>query len=108
MNISSVLFLASLATGTLIAVTSSTWLGIWVGLELNLLSFIPLISKSSKFSAEAALKYFLTQAFASSVLLVGLLYNYILTDEASLIAQPAVILIGTASMVKIGAAPVHF
>jgi len=108
MNISSVLFLASLATGTLITITSTTWLGIWIGLEINLLSFIPLISKSRKFSAEAALKYFLTQAFASSLLLVGLLYNYILTDETNLIAQPAIILIGVASMVKMGAAPVHF
>jgi NADH-ubiquinone oxidoreductase chain 2 len=45
-----------------------------LGLEINLLSFIPLISNiNNQFATEAALKYFLTQALASAILLFGVI-----------------------------------
>ncbi len=52
------------------AISSNRWLLIWVGLELNLLSFIPLISASSiNQETEASVKYFLVQAIGSATLL---------------------------------------
>jgi NADH-ubiquinone oxidoreductase chain 2 len=45
-----------------------------MGLEINLLSFIPLSIKSNNlFSSEASLKYFLTQALASRTLLFSII-----------------------------------
>jgi NADH-ubiquinone oxidoreductase chain 2 len=45
-----------------------------MGLEINLLSFIPLSIKSNNlFSSEASLKYFLTQALASRTLLFSVI-----------------------------------
>lgn len=106
------LFYFTLLTGSLIAISSSSWLGAWVGLEINLLSFIPLISdKFNQFSTEAALKYFLTQALASSVLLFGVLYLGISTQLSfsfSHSGHSLRSLIASTLLLKIGAAPFHF
>nr|ASY97872.1 NADH dehydrogenase subunit 2 [Miomantis caffra] len=65
-----ILFLSILISGVLISLCANSWLGAWMGLEINLLSFIPLLSSNKNmFSTEASLKYFLIQAIASSTLL---------------------------------------
>nr|ATA58343.1 NADH dehydrogenase subunit 2 [Pseudempusa pinnapavonis] len=65
-----ILFLMTLISGVLISVCANSWLGAWMGLEINLLSFIPLLSSNQNMlSTEASLKYFLVQAIASSSLL---------------------------------------
>nr|ASY98262.1 NADH dehydrogenase subunit 2 [Orthodera ministralis] len=65
-----ILFLMTLISGVLISVCANSWMGAWMGLEINLLSFIPLLSSNKNmFSTEASLKYFLIQAIASSTLL---------------------------------------
>nr|YP_010384299.1 NADH dehydrogenase subunit 2 [Odontodactylus havanensis]UGW52153.1 NADH dehydrogenase subunit 2 [Odontodactylus havanensis] len=98
---SHILFFSTLLFGMLMAVSSSSWFTAWMGLELNLLSFIPLISsETNQFSSEASLKYFLTQALASAMILLassalvtGLVFSYYLLSIALLI--------------KMGAAPFH-
>lgn len=106
------LFFSTLFLGTLIAVSSSSWLGAWIGLEINLLSFIPLISdKNNQFSTEAALKYFLTQALASAILIFGAV---ILGLQSQFVFSQVGVytslnnLIGSTLLLKIGAAPFHF
>nr|YP_009917630.1 NADH dehydrogenase subunit 2 [Palaemon serratus]QLM01503.1 NADH dehydrogenase subunit 2 [Palaemon serratus] len=97
-----VLFWSTLMTGTLISISSSSWFVAWLGLELNLLSFIPLItSKQNTFSSEAALKYFLIQALGSATLLasVSMLFLFKMTPS---------ILILCSLTLKMGAAPLHF
>nr|YP_009471348.1 NADH dehydrogenase subunit 2 [Sibylla pretiosa]AVE15488.1 NADH dehydrogenase subunit 2 [Sibylla pretiosa] len=65
-----ILFLSTLISGVLISLCANSWMGAWMGLEINLLSFIPLLSSNKNmFSSEASLKYFLIQAIASSTLL---------------------------------------
>nr|AND97184.1 NADH dehydrogenase subunit 2 [Statilia sp. FY-2016a] len=69
-NSTKILFLITLISGVLISLCANSWMGAWMGLEINLLSFIPLLSSSKNmFSTEAALKYFLIQVIASSTLL---------------------------------------
>nr|ASY98054.1 NADH dehydrogenase subunit 2 [Empusa pennicornis] len=69
-NSTKILFLVTLISGVLISLCANSWLGAWMGLEINLLSFIPLLSSSKNmFSTEASLKYFLIQAIASSTLI---------------------------------------
>lgn len=98
--------------GTFVAISSSSWFGAWIGLEINLLSFIPLISdKTNQFSTEAALKYFLTQALASALLIfravtLGLQTQF--TFSQPWISYPVNDLIGATLLLKIGAAPFHF
>nr|APL97235.1 NADH dehydrogenase subunit 2 [Garjajewia cabanisii] len=60
------LFYTALFTSVAITTSTNSWFIAWVGLEINLLSFIPLVlSKKNKYSVESALKYFLTQSLAS-------------------------------------------
>nr|AIW06164.1 NADH dehydrogenase subunit 2 [Potamanthus sp. MT-2014] len=108
-NPTRLLFISTLIIGTLIATSSSTWLGAWIGLEINLLSFIPLMTQNNQFAAEAALKYFLVQALASAMLLFAILLSFILAP-GSMSALPPTILVplGSALFLKMGAAPFHF
>lgn len=92
----------TLITGTLIAVSSTSWYIRWIGLEINTLSFIPLIwSKKNSFSTQAALKYFLIQAFRSALLILRI----VITPLFSTLSFNMIV---TALILKIGAAPLHF
>nr|YP_009024192.1 NADH dehydrogenase subunit 2 [Nipponnemertes punctatula]AGL46770.1 NADH dehydrogenase subunit 2 [Nipponnemertes punctatula] len=52
--------------GSLISVSSNSWVGMWSGLELNMLCFIPLLVRLVSFqSVESGVKYFLVQSFGS-------------------------------------------
>nr|AVE15601.1 NADH dehydrogenase subunit 2 [Theopropus elegans] len=73
-NSTKILFLMTLISGVLISLCANSWMGAWIGLEINLLSFIPMLSSNKNmFSSEASLKYFLIQAIASSSLLFFIL-----------------------------------
>nr|QUE26640.1 NADH dehydrogenase subunit 2 [Ilythea japonica] len=107
-----IMFLLTLMMGTLITISSNSWLGAWMGLEMNLLSFIPLMTDNNILSSEASLKYFLTQALASAVLLFGIIlllmesnltWN-IYNNNNNLIMS----IILSALLLKSGAAPFHF
>nr|AAF77265.1 NADH dehydrogenase subunit 2 [Drosophila mauritiana]AAF77460.1 NADH dehydrogenase subunit 2 [Drosophila simulans]AAF77473.1 NADH dehydrogenase subunit 2 [Drosophila simulans]AAF77486.1 NADH dehydrogenase subunit 2 [Drosophila simulans]AAF77499.1 NADH dehydrogenase subunit 2 [Drosophila simulans] len=109
-NSSKILFITIMIIGTLITVTSNSWLGAWMGLEINLLSFIPLLSDNNNLmSTEASLKYFLTQALASTVLLFSsilLMLKNNLNNEINESFTSMIIM--SALLLKSGAAPFHF
>jgi NADH-ubiquinone oxidoreductase chain 2 len=74
LNLTKILFLNILIFRTLMSISSINWLSIWIGLELNLFSIIPILNfKSSIYSIESTIKYFLIQAFASILLLIFLI-----------------------------------
>nr|QOL00725.1 NADH dehydrogenase subunit 2 [Ruspolia lineosa] len=111
LNSSKMLFISCLMLGTLISISANSWLGVWMGLEINLLSFIPLMTnQNNMLTTEASLKYFLIQAFASAILLFSIISSYIVS---SLMFQftidfPLSTLISSALLLKMGAAPFHF
>nr|YP_009512620.1 NADH dehydrogenase subunit 2 [Gordonella aff. paravillosa ZS-2018]AXJ93180.1 NADH dehydrogenase subunit 2 [Gordonella aff. paravillosa ZS-2018] len=99
---SQLLFFSTLLLGTTLSISSSSWFGVWIGLELNLLSFIPIISvKNNQYSSEAALKYFLIQALGSSIIILSASFTLFSMNSSS-------ILLTTALLLKAGAAPFHF
>nr|UJG45215.1 NADH dehydrogenase subunit 2 [Perlodes microcephalus] len=106
------LFIMTLMSGTLISVSANSWFGAWIGLEINLLSFIPLmITPNNLLSSEASLKYFLTQALASATLLFTVILSSLITSfPPSLIIDNSflVMLINSTLLLKMGAAPFHF
>lgn len=108
-NPSKTLFLITLTIGTLISVSATSWFGAWIGLEINLISFIPLmITHRNILRSEASLKYFLVQALASSILLFSViiihLNDIILTSNQFIL----LIILCSSLLLKIGAAPLHF
>nr|QVL29330.1 NADH dehydrogenase subunit 2 [Ceratitis punctata] len=108
-NSAKIMFFFILMTGTMITVSSNSWLGAWMGLEINLLSFIPLMNDNNLMATEASLKYFLTQALASAVLLFAIimmfLNNFPITKNISLFNN---LIISSSLLLKSGAAPFHF
>lgn len=79
LNLTKIIFFTLLIFRTLISISASNWLSIWMGLELNLFSIIPILNfKSSIYSIEATIKYFLIQAFASILLLIFLINKNLL------------------------------
>nr|AND96616.1 NADH deshydrogenase subunit 2 [Euoniticellus intermedius] len=95
-------------TGTLISISSYSWMGMWLGLEINLLSIIPLMGTSkNSMQAEAAMKYFITQTLASMILL----FSMIMMSLNMLFMMNDIILTSmyySALFTKMGAAPFHF
>uniref|UniRef100_O78876 NADH-ubiquinone oxidoreductase chain 2 n=1 Tax=Anolis ahli TaxID=75243 RepID=O78876_9SAUR len=106
------IMLSSLATGTIVTMTSYHWLLAWIGLEMNTLSIIPIISTMHHpRSTEAATKYFLTQAAASAMILFSSMINAWQTgswDITQLSSTPSHILLTMALAMKLGLVPVHF
>lgn len=83
-----------------------------MGLELNMLSFIPIITAfSNNRETEAAIKYFLAQAIGSGLLLLGAFNKYMILELARfspLSNEFSSIVILMAILIKLGAAPCHF
>lgn len=94
-------FFFSLCLGIFLSVSSSSWFGAWLGLEINLISFIPLISvKINFYLSEASLKYFLIQALASSIIIFSSSFILLFSDFSQYILLLSL-------LIKIGAAPFH-
>nr|BAE75847.1 NADH dehydrogenase subunit2 [Accipiter nisus nisosimilis] len=102
----------SLTLGTTITISSTHWLMAWAGLELNTLAIIPYISKSHHpRSIEAAIKYFLVQATASTLLLFSSMTNAWATgqwDITQLTHPTSSLLLTVAIAMKLGLVPFHF
>nr|AEH42412.1 NADH dehydrogenase subunit 2 [Spiziapteryx circumcincta]AFP43889.1 NADH dehydrogenase subunit 2 [Spiziapteryx circumcincta] len=102
----------SLLLGTTITISSNHWVMAWTGLEINTLAIIPLISKSHHPRAiEAAIKYFLTQAAASALILFSSAVNALFTGQWDLtqLTHPVACLVLTAAIaMKLGLVPFHF
>nr|ADR79048.1 NADH dehydrogenase subunit 2 [Erythrogenys erythrogenys] len=106
------IFTSSLLLGTTITITSNHWITAWAGLEINTLAILPLIAKSHHPRAiEAATKYFLTQATASTILLFSATMNAWHTGQWDItqLTHPASCLVLTSALaMKLGLAPFHF
>nr|AAL60110.1 NADH dehydrogenase subunit 2 [Draco palawanensis] len=102
----------SITMGTIITMSSHHWLTAWMGLELNMLAILPIISKTKHPRAnEASTKYFLTQAVASCLLLLSSMMNAWQTgswDILQMTNKYASTIMTIALAMKIGAAPLHF
>nr|QHN89260.1 NADH dehydrogenase subunit 2 [Aphis aurantii] len=91
LNLTKITFFIMLMFSTLMSISASNWLSMWMGLELNLFSIIPILNfKSSIYSIEATMKYFLIQAFASILLLIFLINKnfYFFNNSNILIMMP--------------------
>nr|AYQ22931.1 NADH dehydrogenase subunit 2 [Orthione mesoamericana] len=82
-----------------ISISSDSWLGAWVGLELNTMAFISILAFDEKVMGEAKLKYFLVQSVSSFMLLLGGLLPFLKIGSCIIIVS---------LLFKAGLAPLHF
>nr|WGU49553.1 NADH dehydrogenase subunit 2 [Cylas formicarius]WGU49566.1 NADH dehydrogenase subunit 2 [Cylas formicarius]WGU49579.1 NADH dehydrogenase subunit 2 [Cylas formicarius]WGU49592.1 NADH dehydrogenase subunit 2 [Cylas formicarius]WGU49605.1 NADH dehydrogenase subunit 2 [Cylas formicarius] len=102
------LFLNTLIFSTLLVISSYSWFSMWMGLEINMMSFIPLMINSKNiFSSESALKYFIIQALASNILLFSIILNLHI-NPLFFNNNILMIMLNCALFMKLGAAPFHF
>nr|YP_010154904.1 NADH dehydrogenase subunit 2 [Glossogobius aureus]QQX28247.1 NADH dehydrogenase subunit 2 [Glossogobius aureus] len=103
--------LFALGLGTTITFASTNWMLAWMGLEINTLAIIPLMTQTHHPRAtEAATKYFLTQATAAATLLFASTTNAWLTGQWDIYLMthplPTTMIILALSL-KVGLAPLH-
>nr|YP_009651540.1 NADH dehydrogenase subunit 2 [Megatherium americanum]QDA81129.1 NADH dehydrogenase subunit 2 [Megatherium americanum]QDA81142.1 NADH dehydrogenase subunit 2 [Megatherium americanum]QDA81155.1 NADH dehydrogenase subunit 2 [Megatherium americanum] len=106
------IIMSTLFSGTMITMFSSHWLLIWTGLEINMFTMIPILMlKRNPRSTEAATKYFLMQATASMLLMMGVMINLMYSGQWTIMKifnQPASYIITISIAMKLGLAPFHF
>lgn len=94
--------------GTIISISSRNWLYVWVGLEVNLLSFIPLLMCGiNETEVERALKYFLVQALGSCLILLGS-FNIIIFPNSLITYYACSLFLFLSIIIKIGIFPFHY
>nr|QWT70097.1 NADH dehydrogenase subunit 2 [Arctonoe vittata] len=102
------LFSCTLFLGSFLALSGNHWIFIWMGLELNLMSFIPLLTSSQQNQeAEAAMKYFLAQSLGSGLLLMSSL-SFLASSSSFLSSNSLYLLLLTSLLIKLGLPPCHF
>ena len=107
--ISSFFFL--LCFSVIFCLSSRHLFGVWLGLELNMLSFIVLIINRENLRArESSIKYFLLQALGRGLFLFGFVISYLLKGSWRLLPGSGfdIVLILCGLGVKLGCSPFHF
>nr|WOR80654.1 NADH dehydrogenase subunit 2 [Luciola sp.] len=103
-------FLSILIMSTLISISAYTWLGMWIGLEMNLLAIIPIIQNKNILSSESSIKYFITQALASTIIMmtiIMMMWKLNLNSTFNMNSKLLMIM-NSSLLLKMGMAPVHF
>nr|YP_448804.1 NADH dehydrogenase subunit 2 [Manouria emys]AAY62421.1 NADH dehydrogenase subunit 2 [Manouria emys] len=108
----STIIITSLIMGPMLTISSNHWILAWTGLEISTLAIIPLIAKQHHPRAtEAAIKYFLTQATASALILLSSIINawtlgqWDITQTSN---NTSCTILTAALAIKLGLAPFHF
>nr|YP_010276177.1 NADH dehydrogenase subunit 2 [Comanthus parvicirrus]UFQ22704.1 NADH dehydrogenase subunit 2 [Comanthus parvicirrus]UHY39300.1 NADH dehydrogenase subunit 2 [Comanthus parvicirrus] len=105
-------FLINIVIGTILVILSNHWFLIWIGLEINTMSIIPIIlSIQNRRNVEASIKYFIIQAIAATILLNAALIN-IWNNGSWLINNPLNIfssnIVTISLLLKLSISPFHF
>lgn len=102
-----IIFFLILILRSLITVSSYSWLIIWMGVEINIISIIPIIlSKNNNYSRESSMKYFLIQRLASTLFI----FSILIIEKMNLLYLKNWLLITLqiSLIIKLGIAPIHF
>nr|WRY72461.1 NADH dehydrogenase subunit 2 [Zorka maculata] len=101
MNSSKMLFSTTMILGIITTTSSNNWIMMWCGLEISMISFIPLMINKKSISSESTIKYFIVQSVSSSILMLGLVFMIMKGD------YNYEYMLMTALLVKTGVAPFH-
>nr|ALL97403.1 NADH dehydrogenase subunit 2 [Asiemphytus rufocephalus] len=103
-----ILFLMILIFSTMITINSSSWINAWMGMEINLMSFIPLMMNKlkNKKNSNSMMIYFIIQAGASSILMMMII---MMKMELNFMKFNLIMnMIQMSLLLKLGASPFHW
>nr|YP_009344623.1 NADH dehydrogenase subunit 2 [Entylia carinata]APU51888.1 NADH dehydrogenase subunit 2 [Entylia carinata] len=72
-NFNLMMFKTVLIMGVVISMSSNNWMSMWLGMEISMMSFIPLMSSKKKLSSESCMKYYIIQSLSSSIMMMGII-----------------------------------
>nr|YP_010882167.1 NADH dehydrogenase subunit 2 [Phraortes lianzhouensis]WID87081.1 NADH dehydrogenase subunit 2 [Phraortes lianzhouensis] len=100
---SKIMFMMMVMISVIIAISSNSWFTIWMGMEINIMAFMPIIiEKNNLTTKESSLMYFLVQTMASMLLIMS-----IIISKAKMMNMNNMMMM-TALMMKSGVSPFHF
>nr|YP_009433270.1 NADH dehydrogenase subunit 2 [Carcinocoris binghami]AGO28039.1 NADH dehydrogenase subunit 2 [Carcinocoris binghami] len=109
MNTSKILFMTMLILSNLMIMSSENLLGMWMGIEINMMSFIPILFKNKNTKAsESCMIYFLAQSMGSILMLMMIVINSLILVTPNWVNELIIIIISISMMIKLGAPPFHF
>nr|YP_010960780.1 NADH dehydrogenase subunit 2 [Lethasterias fusca]WNH38671.1 NADH dehydrogenase subunit 2 [Lethasterias fusca] len=95
-----------------IVASSYSWFSVWVGLELNTLSVLPILcGQFTPRGVESTVKYFLVQAFSAAMILNVALVQVWLTSSWSIncpLSQFSSVILTLSLSLKLGLFPCHY
>nr|YP_009175378.1 NADH dehydrogenase subunit 2 [Drabescoides nuchalis]ALF99730.1 NADH dehydrogenase subunit 2 [Drabescoides nuchalis] len=100
-NSTKTLLTNTMMIGVIMTICSNNWFSMWMGLEITLMSFIPMLQNNNILSSESMIKYFIVQSVASTLMLLSI---FIMLIGVSMMNQ---YLLMTAMLIKVGSAPFH-
>nr|YP_010586381.1 NADH dehydrogenase subunit 2 [Molannodes epaphos]UZZ44169.1 NADH dehydrogenase subunit 2 [Molannodes epaphos] len=110
-NLHKYLFMSMLISSTLFSISTNSWVNMWLGMEINLISFIPqMLSSNNSLTSESMMKYFLIQSLGSLNFLFVIFFKNILNKWffTNFLNSLMIIILNLTLIMKMGAAPFHF
>nr|WKW89308.1 NADH dehydrogenase subunit 2 [Scirtothrips hansoni] len=105
-NHQTLVFLSSLTISIFLGLSSNSFLMIWMAMEINLFSFIPLMSmKTEQTSEKSMIIYFLIQSISSMIIFVSVIFFSILCNQLLSVLNMMIFL---GLFMKMGMFPFHF
>nr|YP_010235795.1 NADH dehydrogenase subunit 2 [Bambusicaliscelis fanjingensis]QTD82413.1 NADH dehydrogenase subunit 2 [Bambusicaliscelis fanjingensis] len=101
MNSSKMIFLKMMVISTIMMISSMNLMFSWISMEINLIMFIPMLTKSKKLK-DQPMKYFIIQSLSSSMLLIAMLMNSKIESPINLS-----MLMMASMLMKMGLMPFH-
>nr|YP_010454782.1 NADH dehydrogenase subunit 2 [Pachycephus smyrnensis]UTY22572.1 NADH dehydrogenase subunit 2 [Pachycephus smyrnensis] len=103
------IFYFTLIFSTLTALSSNSWIIIWMMLEINLMAFIPIMMLKSFNKINFLFKYFIIQAISSSLFLFSIMMLLTMQFNFMNLSMNLVnLMISIAMIMKMGMLPFHF
>nr|UZT67459.1 NADH dehydrogenase subunit 2 [Pujadella villari] len=103
MNFNLMTFMSLLIISIMIGINSNSMLFFWMTIEINMMSFIPIMIFYNKFYNDSPMKYLLIQSFSSSFMIFFSIFTYISMS-------PLIFLMTTfiSIFIKLGVAPFFY
>nr|YP_010528162.1 NADH dehydrogenase subunit 2 [Pseudoclavellaria amerinae]UXW64316.1 NADH dehydrogenase subunit 2 [Pseudoclavellaria amerinae] len=97
-----------LIISTMITINSTSWISAWMGMEMNLMSFIPMMLTKNKIfkSSNSMMSYFMIQSSSSSILLLMIMMNKLEMNFFKI--NMLILFLQLSLLMKLGAAPFHW
>nr|YP_011010368.1 NADH dehydrogenase subunit 2 [Metrocoris triangulatus]WPW46983.1 NADH dehydrogenase subunit 2 [Metrocoris triangulatus] len=102
------LMMVTLILSTIMVLSSENWFSMWMGLEINMMSFIPMMEKSkNRLLSEAKMMYFLIQSMGSIIFIFMIIMNPMIMIMEEITNMMIMNIIAMSMMMKMGMAPMH-